>query len=123
MTIFLGLSLKLDMAVAPANKRFMQTKKIPIVVKFEKAKDMIFFSQLDLIHLLERDLRRTNLPIYYTQGFNPHVKISFLSGLKLGVEGELSARFYFKEKIEIEKVRKSLELNLPEGLTIKEITG
>jgi radical SAM-linked protein len=101
----------------------MQTKKIPIVIKLEKSGEMIFFSQLDLIHVLERALRRTTLPLYYTQGFNPHVKISFLSGLKLGVEGEISVRLYFKETIEAEEVREHLSINLPEGLTIKEIAG
>ncbi len=99
----------------------MDIKKYHLKVKFKKYKDMIYFSQLDLIHMLERALRRTNLPLYFTQGFNPHVKISFLNGLKVGKEGVIDAILYFSEQISIKKFRKELSLQLPEGVEITEI--
>lgn len=79
---------------------------------------MIYFSQLDLIHILERALRRTNLPLYYTQGFNPHVKISFLTGLKLGSEGVISVRLYFTQTITFAQLYQELKPQLPDGLTL-----
>jgi radical SAM-linked protein len=96
----------------------MQPKKIPFVVEISKDGEMIYFSQLDLMRLLERALRRTSLPLYYTQGFNPHVKISFLSGLKLGVKGTLTVRLYFREEISAQEIKQSLGRQLPQGLTI-----
>tara|TARA_B100000315_G_C14529763_1_gene565584 strand:- start:876 stop:1181 length:306 start_codon:yes stop_codon:yes gene_type:complete len=99
----------------------MQIVKFPVKVKLKKFSDLIFFSQLDLIHLLARALRRTNLPIYFTQGFHPRVKISFLSGLKLGVEGQMDVVFYFREKIQPQDMVRELSPQLPKGLEIVEI--
>ncbi|UCG35329.1 MAG: DUF2344 domain-containing protein [Candidatus Omnitrophota bacterium] len=79
---------------------------------------MIYFSQLDLIHILERALRRTDLPIYFTQGYNPHVKISFRSGLKLGVTGKIEVVLYFSEKVDRERAIQKLKEHLPMGLNI-----
>lgn len=47
-----------------------------------------FFSHLDLQRTLERSLRRADLPIAYTQGFNPHPRISFGSALATGSSSE-----------------------------------
>lgn len=97
----------------------MQNIKYPLKITLAKTGDMIYFSQLDLIHLLERALRRTELPLYYTQGFNPRVKISFRNGLKLGVEGELDVEFYFTSKVTYPVLEEKLKPQLPKGLSIK----
>jgi len=97
----------------------MQTQKFPVTITLRKTEEMIYFSQLDLVHILERALRRTDLPLYFTQGYNPHVKISFKNGLKLGVEGEIEAVVYFNEKIDREAVIEKLQKQLPQSLEIK----
>ena len=96
----------------------MNTIKFPLAITLSKSGDMVYFSQLDLIHVLERALRRTQLPLYYTQGFNPHVKISFLTGLKLGVEGTVSARLYFTQPVVLAQLLQELKPQLPDGLTL-----
>lgn len=96
----------------------MDIIKYPLKVTFQKSKDMIYFSQLDIMHLLERALRRTDLPLYFTQGFNPHVKMSFLKALKLGVEGEIEVTFYFIDEISLALLRDKLLPHLPQGLKI-----
>ncbi len=47
-----------------------------------------FFSHLDLQRTLERVIRRAGLPIAFTQGFNPHMKISYASALATGTSSE-----------------------------------
>ncbi|MFZ5814937.1 MAG: TIGR03936 family radical SAM-associated protein [Bacillota bacterium] len=47
-----------------------------------------FFSHLDLQRTLERSLRRAGLPIAYSQGFNPHPRISFASALATGTSSD-----------------------------------
>ena len=79
---------------------------------------MRYFSQLDLCHILERALRRSNLPLYYTQGFNPHNKISFSSGLKLGLTGKITLTFYFSQPITFPILKKALAKQLPQGLKL-----
>jgi radical SAM-linked protein len=82
---------------------------------------MVYFSQLDLVKVFERALRRTNLPLFYTQGFNPHVKLSFSRALKLGVEGEEEVTFYFTRKIDPLELQNEITCQLPAGLAIKKI--
>lgn len=50
-----------------------------------KGEEVRFLSHLDYAKALERMIRRANLPAAYSEGFNPHMKISFSSALALGV--------------------------------------
>ena len=79
---------------------------------------MVYFSQLDIMHLLERAMRRAGLPLYYTQGFNPHVKISFHSALKLGQAGQIEATLYFSKEVSLERLKEALGPQLPKGLKL-----
>ncbi len=101
----------------------MQIVKFPIKVGIRKQGEMIYFSQLDIVHILERALRRSSLPLYYTRGFNPHVKISFANGLKLGLEGIINTTFYFTQEISPDLLRQCLQPQLPSGLSLVEITS
>ncbi|HLN63421.1 MAG TPA: TIGR03936 family radical SAM-associated protein [Symbiobacteriaceae bacterium] len=47
-----------------------------------------FLSHLDLQRTLERTLRRAGLPLAFTQGYNPHPRISFASALATGTSSE-----------------------------------
>jgi radical SAM-linked protein len=47
-----------------------------------------FLSHLDNVKVFERALRRSNIPIEFTQGFHPHMKLSFGPPLQLGYSSE-----------------------------------
>ncbi|MDD5069377.1 MAG: TIGR03936 family radical SAM-associated protein [Candidatus Omnitrophica bacterium] len=96
----------------------MQIIKYPITVKINKSGEMIYFSQLDMVRILERALRRSGLPFYTTKGFTPRVKISFSGGLKLGVEGDIEVTFYFDELITVDRLLDRLSSQLPIGLKL-----
>ncbi|MBN3040693.1 MAG: DUF2344 domain-containing protein, partial [Candidatus Omnitrophica bacterium] len=64
-------------------------------------------------------LRRSGLPVYFTQGFNPRVKISFNNGLKLGISGNINCILYFIEDISFDRLYNQLNPQLPEGLQIQ----
>jgi radical SAM-linked protein len=51
---------------------------------FEKSAGMRFTSHLDLMRAWERALRRSGLPLAFTQGHRPHLKMSFGPPLPLG---------------------------------------
>ncbi|HWI65269.1 MAG TPA: TIGR03936 family radical SAM-associated protein [Symbiobacteriaceae bacterium] len=57
-------------------------------VRFAKQDRARFFSHLDVQRTLERTLRRAALPIAYSQGFNPHPRMSFASALATGTSSE-----------------------------------
>jgi radical SAM family uncharacterized protein/radical SAM-linked protein len=53
-------------------------------IVFEKGAGMRFTSHLDLMRSWERSLRRSELPLAFTQGHHPHLKMSFGPPLPLG---------------------------------------
>ncbi|SES74666.1 radical SAM-linked protein [Natronincola peptidivorans] len=87
--------------------------------KFYKTGDMVFISHLDLVRLLERAFRRGNIPISYTQGFNPHPIMAFATALGIGTssEGEYMD-IEVDEKIQLSKFMDSLNMVLPKGLEV-----
>lgn len=54
------------------------------LIRFGKNKRLRFVSHLDLQRFFQRALNRTNLPIAFSQGFNPHPIMSFASALAVG---------------------------------------
>lgn len=53
---------------------------------FEKCGEAAYISLLDLQRVFHRLLKMSDLPVYYTQGFNPHIYLSFSCPLSLGQE-------------------------------------
>ncbi|MFH1769014.1 MAG: TIGR03936 family radical SAM-associated protein [Candidatus Omnitrophota bacterium] len=96
-------------------------EKFKLKVILSKQGRMRYSSQLDLVRVLERALRRTGLPLYYTKGFNPHVKMSFTNALKLGVEGEIGVVFYFSQDTGPSLLKEKLTPQLPEGILIVDV--
>jgi len=57
-----------------------------VIVKYKKIDRLKYISHLDTIRLLQRALRRANINIIYSEGYNPHPKFSFAMPLSLGIE-------------------------------------
>ena len=58
-----------------------------MMVVFEKGPELRFIGHLDLMRTMQRALRRSLLPIKYSNGFNPHIRLSFAVPLSVGVIG------------------------------------
>jgi uncharacterized protein (DUF2344 family) len=54
---------------------------------FSKTGDARFLSHRQLMDTLERVLRAARLPVRYTEGFNPHIRVSMGPALAVGHEG------------------------------------
>lgn len=86
---------------------------------FQKTGLMVYISHLDLQRLFRRTIKSCGYKIIYSQGFNPHPKMSIAQPLSLGYEG-------LKEYLEVELessenpdfIRDNLNNNLPEGVKI-----
>ncbi len=55
-------------------------------VKFTKTGSMQFISHLDLCRTMRSALIRAKLPVWYTEGFNPHPKMVFALPLSIGTQ-------------------------------------
>ena len=58
-----------------------------MMVVFEKGEPLRYIGHLDLMRAMQRALRRSGLPIRYSNGFNPHIRLSFAAPLSVGIVG------------------------------------
>ena len=59
-----------------------------IRVKFSKHGAMKFIGHLDIMRYFQKAIRRAEIPIVFTEGFSPHMVMSFASPLGVGIESE-----------------------------------
>lgn len=59
-----------------------------IIAVFEKKPRLRHIGHLDLMRAMQRALRRSRLPLRYSQGFNPHILLTFAAPLSVGMPGE-----------------------------------
>lgn len=59
----------------------------PVRMWIRKEGDARYISHLDLARCMLRAVRRAQVPVWYTEGFNPHPYITFLAPLSLGIVG------------------------------------
>lgn len=55
---------------------------------YTKRSRMRFVSHLDMTRFMSRIIRRAKLPVWYTEGFNPHLYLTFALPLSLGMESD-----------------------------------
>jgi len=78
-----------------------------IRIWFSKRGRAKYISHLDLMRAMSRAVRRAALPLWYTEGFNPHPYLSFALPLPLGQEG----------------LREAMDLRLEQDMHLGEIAG
>ncbi len=89
--------------------------------KFGRAK---YISHLDMVRVFNRVFRRGNIPIAYSEGFNPHPKISFALPLSVFYESECEIMlFSVTEEISPNELLKRFAPVMPEGLEIIEVVS
>lgn len=57
-------------------------------LRYEKTNDVRYISHLDFVRVLNRTVRRSGLPITYTEGFNPHPVMMVAMPISVGVTSE-----------------------------------
>jgi radical SAM-linked protein len=93
-----------------------------IRVQYSKGPSLRFTGHLDMQRLWERLLRRTRLPIRYSQGYHPRARLNLASALPLGFISEAELLdFWMNEPLPVEEVRRRLvEATLP-GLPVQNV--
>ena len=89
------------------------------VLKFTKTGYTKYISHLDLMRVFERSFKVAGLDIRYSQGYNPHPRMSFAQPLSLGYSS-VSEYLEFETASEHteEELRSMLSPLLPEGIDI-----
>lgn len=90
-----------------------------LIVKFGKLGRLRFISHLDLQRFMQMALRRSGLPVAYSQGFNPHPVMSFASALAMGVSSECELlEMRMAEKITAEQGLEGMRAALPPEMPV-----
>ncbi len=87
---------------------------------FEKGEPVRWLGHLDILRTMERAVRRAELPVAFSEGFNPREKLGFVSALSVGITGS-------QEPVTLELTRmmttaeliQKLNSVLPAGLQIQ----
>ena len=88
-------------------------------IKFQKTGLSIFFSHLDLQKVMQRALKISGLPVWYSKGFNPHIYMTFTLPLSLGHESLCeSFDFRLEEELTEQQILKAMEGTLPDGIIL-----
>jgi len=79
---------------------------------------MCFISHLDMNRLMIRIVRKSGLDVWYTEGFNPHLYITFALPLSLGFEGsfEIMDMRLIDDDFPLSDVCERLNRVSPEGI-------
>ena len=100
----------------------MNNEPMRVRMTYVKLGNLRFIGHLDLQRLFERALRRTNLPLRYTQGFSPHMRINLASALPLGFIGEAEQMdFWLNQDAPLDEISNRLSKSLPAELILKNL--
>lgn len=94
-----------------------------IRIFFEKCGESAYISLLDLQRVFHRILKMSDLPVYYTQGYNPHIYLSFSCPLSLGQESlcESCEVKTEQEMIDGKVWKNALQPLMPRGIVITKV--
>jgi len=94
----------------------------PQRIKFTKTGKLKYISHLDLCRSFRSVLARAKVPIYYSEGFNPHPKMVFALPLSIGTESICEyLDIKIVEDVSCEELKANISAALPPDITIEEV--
>ncbi|MDR5586152.1 TIGR03936 family radical SAM-associated protein [Clostridium aquiflavi] len=93
------------------------------LIKYTKEANVKFISHLDLMRTIQKNIRRAELPMEYSKGFNPHMTMSIAQPLAVGVysDGEYMD-LVFAEEMNEKEIIDRLNSVSSSGIKFKEAT-
>ena len=93
-----------------------------IRIFFSKRDRAKYISHLDMTRLFQRAVRRTGITMWYTEGFHPHLYMTFALPLSLGIESDCeSVDMRLIDEISLEGVKERLNAALPQGVAVCDV--
>lgn len=90
------------------------------LILFEKGESARWLGHLDILRTFERAIRRAELPIAFSAGFNPRERIAFASALSVGVTGAREpATLELTAPVSPLEIVRRLNSKLPPGIQLR----
>ena len=91
-------------------------------VKFQKIGRLQFISHLDLARTMRTAIVRAGIPVKYSQGFNPHPRMSFALQLSVGTQSKCEfMELKLCDKPDCDKIKSELNKNLVDELRVFDV--
>lgn len=102
------------------NRNWRSLMRLRII--FSKTEAMRFTGHLDLHRAWERTIRRAQLPLAYSQGFNPRPKINLAAALPLGYTSNCEiVEVWLERALPLDQIETTLIEAMPPGIEISRI--
>jgi len=86
-------------------------------VTFRTEDTVKYVGHLDMFRAWERAIRRAQLPLAYTQGFNPQPRMQFAAALPVGFTGQAEvADIFLDDELSVREFLRRLSEALPPGI-------
>lgn len=90
---------------------------------FDKTGEVKYTSHLDLMRCFTRAIRRSRIPLWFTEGYNPRPYMQFALPLSLGMQSYCeSVDIRIEGEITNDEIKEKLSAVMPVGLDIKAVT-
>ena len=97
---------------------------ISLRVWFTKTGRARYISHLDLNRCMSRAIHKAQIPLWYTEGFNPHPFMTFALPLSLGIDGvKESMDIRLMEEVDKDKLIEGINSGLPSDIRIYDVTS
>jgi radical SAM-linked protein len=91
-------------------------------IRFCRGEEVKYISHLDLMRLWQRALNRAGVPLAYSEGFNPHPRMSLAAPLALGVTSEAELMDIVLAKwASPQSFTTAVSRQLPAGIEIRQV--
>lgn len=87
-------------------------------VRYRKRGRLAYLGHLEVIHTIDRAIRRSELPFAVTQGFSPHMRVGFSSALPVGTSSSCEwFDLFMTEPVPAVEARRRLAAAMPPDLS------
>jgi radical SAM-linked protein len=93
-------------------------------IRFSRGEEIKYISHLDLLRLWQRALNRADIALAYSEGFNPHPRMSLAAPLALGVTGGAELMdIYVAKWSSPHSFTAAMGRQLPPGIKIEQVVN
>ena len=89
------------------------------VLKYSRGDEVKYISHLDFVRMFHRSVRRSGLPMSFSQGFNPHPIMTVAMPLSVGVTSDAEyMKIGFDGEFSEDEIKTALNSALPKGFSV-----
>ncbi len=105
-----------------SQRRIQAGQRFRVRIEFLKGCEVAYLSHLNMMATFNRALRRTSIPIAFSQGYSPHPRLSFGPALKVGITSRCEyADIELSSLMNLELLKSELNRSLPLGIVVQKV--